>query len=154
MVVASAAPPLVLQVDGTPGWPARGTAGLGMVLRHTNGQIVRWHMARAPAATCNAAEYQALIAGLRWVLASGTRGPLWCLSDSQTVVAQLCGRARVRTGSLQPLHATAMALASQFSAITFILIPRELNRLADALAWEASCGQRSIVRALRNTNQE
>lgn len=145
--------PLVLQVDGTPGLSARGTAGLGIVVRTLNGQVLAWHCARATATTCNEAEYQALIVGLQWVLEHCSQRAVCCLSDSQTVVEQMCGRARVRAGPLQPLHAQAMHLAGNFTQISYVAISRELNRLADALAWEASGGRRSIVLALRRKSQ-
>lgn len=146
--------PLVLQVDGTPGMPPRGIAGLGMVLRQPNGQLLMWHTARAAAATCNEAEYQALIAGLQWVLEHSPQRVICCLSDSQTVVEQMCGRARVRAGPLQPLHAQATHLAGNFAQISYVAISRELNRLADALAWEALGGRRGIVLALRSGGVE
>jgi ribonuclease HI len=114
-----------------------------------NGHVLDWRCACAPATTCNEAEYQALIVGLQWVLEHNPQCAICCLSDSQTVVEQMCGRARVRAGLLQPLHAQATHLAGNFVQISYVAISRELNRLADALAWEALGGRRSIVRALQ-----
>jgi len=54
----------------------------------------------------------------------------------------------VRAAAGAPLHARAMALAGQFAQLTFVAIPRELNQLADALAWEALAGRRMIARKL------
>jgi len=137
-------PELILQVDGTPGTPPRGTAGLGLVVRNRAGRVVAWECATAPATTNNEAEYQAVIAGLALAQRRFPGAPLRCLTDSQIVVEQLAGRSRVRAASLLPLHTRATALARQAGHVTFVLIPRELNRLADALAWEALDGRRVV----------
>ena len=109
-----------------------------------DGVVLDWHAARVRARTCNEAEYQALIAGLTFVRQHYPTAHVCCLSDSQVVIDQMRGRAAVRAGALQPLHAHAMAVARHCHRVTFLLIPRELNRLADALAWEALGGRRSI----------
>jgi ribonuclease HI len=132
---------VLLQVDGTPGAQRRGIAGLGMVVRDRSGQVLIWHCGRAPAYTSNEAEYQAVIMGLAVMLRHYPDASVRCLSDSRVIVEQMCGRAAVRAASLQPLYAQATALARQFSHIEFIAIPRDLNRLADALAWEALGGR-------------
>ena len=143
---------LLLQVDGTPGFPARGVAGLGIVVRRENGSLLRTQTARAAAITCNEAEYQALIVGLTLLQRDFPGASARCLTDSRVVVDQLCGRAAVRAPSLASLYAQAQALLATFGAgqIELVSIPRELNRLADALAWEALGGRRSIVRAVVN----
>ncbi|HWQ13973.1 MAG TPA: ribonuclease HI family protein [Roseiflexaceae bacterium] len=140
------AQPLVLQVDGTPGVEPRGTAGIGIVVRSAGGQVLRTRCVRAPAWTNTEAEYQAVIAGLTFVLRAFPGAPVRCMTDSRVVVDQLSGRAAVRVGPLQPLFTEAQALMRQFAAIELLAIPRELNQLADALAWEALRGRRRIVR--------
>jgi ribonuclease HI len=136
---------LLLQVDGTPGAAPRGMAGIGIVVRDQAGSVVAWQCARAPALTNNEAEYQAIIAGLELMLARYPGAAVRCLTDSQIAVEQIAGRSAVRASALQPLHQRARALASQFDDLTFVAIPRELNRLADALAWEALTGRRGIA---------
>ena len=138
--------PLLLQVDGTPGFPPRGVAGLGIVVRSAQGHVLQTRALRAPAATCNEAEYQALIAGLTFLHQRYPAHPLRCHSDSRVVVDQLLGRCAVRTGPLQPLYAEALVLMGLFPTIELLAIPRELNRLADALAWEALGGRVSLMR--------
>lgn len=138
--------PLLLQVDGTPGLPARGIAGIGLVVRWPGGGVITSRCLRAPALTCNEAEYQAVIAGLAFMLERFAGAPVRCMSDSRVVVDQLTGRSRVRAGPLEPLYARALALTTQFARIEIVAIPRELNRLADALAWEALAGRRQIIR--------
>ncbi|MEI7773108.1 MAG: reverse transcriptase-like protein [Chloroflexales bacterium] len=139
---------LLLQVDGTPGFPARGVAGLGVVVRRADGTLLRVHTARAAAATCNEAEYEALIAGLELLRRTFAGAPARCLTDSRVVVDQLSGRAAVRAGALAARYVRARALISHWGAgqIELVAIPRELNRLADALAWEALGGRRGLVR--------
>jgi ribonuclease HI len=131
---------LVAQVDGTPGTRGDGIAGVGVVIRRADGRIVLWRSLRAHAKTCNEAEYQAVIAALRLLLQRFPGRPVRCLSDSRVVVDQVCGRCAVRAGSLQPLYAQARRLMEQFPSLEMIAIPHELNRLADALAWEALYG--------------
>jgi ribonuclease HI len=137
---------LLLQVDGTPGALRRGVAGLGIVVRDQSGEVVAWQCARAPALTNNEAEYQGIIAGLELMLARYPGQPVCCLTDSRIAVEQIEGRSAVRAAALQPLHQRATELARQFPQLSFVAIPRELNRLADALAWEALSGRRRISR--------
>jgi ribonuclease HI len=132
---------LVAQVDGTPGTRGDGIAGIGVVIRQA-GRIICWRSLRAPARTCNEAEYQAVIAGMRLLLQRFPGRSARCLTDSRVVVEQLCGRCSVRSGSLQPLYAQARRLMEQFSSLELIAIPRAANRLADALAWEALYGDK------------
>jgi ribonuclease HI len=72
--------------------------------------------------------------------------PLRCVSDCKVIIDQLSGRCAVRAARLQPLHAQASALVRLFARIELVAIPRELNQLADALAWEALGGRRSLMR--------
>lgn len=135
-------------MDGAPAPAAGAPAGLGLVVRRgRSGPVLRTASLRAPAATCNEAEYQAVIAGLRLVLRLYPGRPVRCLTDSRVVVDQLAGRASVRAAALRPLHAEAAALARSFAAIEFVAVPRALNRLADALAWEALYGRRAAGHA-------
>lgn len=138
---------MLLQVDGTPGAQPRGIAGLGIVVRDLAGNVLTWRSQQAPAMTNNEAEYQAVIAGLELMLQHYPGAPVRCLTDSRIAVEQILGRSAVRAAALQPLHARATTLARQFDDLTFVAIPRELNRLADALAWEALAGRRGIARA-------
>lgn len=143
--------PLLLQVDGTPGAPPRGLAGIGVVVRGGRGQVLAWRCARAPARTSNEAEYLAVIAGLELLLQRYPGAAVRCLTDSQTVVDQIAGRSAVHAAALQPLHARATMLVQRFGQIEFVAIPRELNRLAHVLAWEALNGWRELLRATHDS---
>lgn len=139
-------PPLLLiQVDGTPGLPATGTAGIGLVVRGRRGEVVRTRCLRVPASTNVEAEYQAIIAGLDLLLRAFPGVAARCMSDSAVVVAQITGRAAVRAVNLRPLHTHALSLVARCPQLELVAIPRELNRLADALAWEALGGRTQIV---------
>ena len=52
---------LLLQVDGTPGFPPRGVAGLGIIVRNQAGAVLAWSCERASATTNNEAEYLVLM---------------------------------------------------------------------------------------------
>ncbi len=140
---------LSLQVDGTLGFPPRGIAGLGVVVRDRAGVMLAWSCERAAAATSNEAEYLAVITGLTLVIRRFPGAAVRCLTDSRIVVDQLTGRHAVRAMALKPLHERARMLVDQHGSVTFIAIPRELNRLADALAWEALDGRGWLARVRR-----
>lgn len=139
-------PAIILQVDGAPGCPPTGVAGVGLVVRRSGGALVRTSCLRVPATTSVEAEYQAVIAGLALALRHYPNVPVRCMSDCQVVVEQILGGNAVRVERLRPLHARAAALARQLPRLELLSIPRSLNRLADALAWEALEGRASIVR--------
>lgn len=136
---------LLVQVDGTPGSPPRGVAGIGVVVRGPRGNLLCTRCLRAPAATNHEAEYQAVIAGLTLMLTHYPGVAVRCMSDSQVVIEQLCGRAAVRAEGIRRLFEQARSLCTRLSALELIAIPCELNRLADALAWEALGGCQAIV---------
>jgi ribonuclease HI len=111
---------------------------------------------RAPAHTSNEAEYQALIAALQFIQRDFPGRRIRCLTDSRLVVDQLSGIAAVRDETLRVLHQSARVLIDQYSSASFelIAIPRDLNRLADALAWEALKGRRDLLNRLRTITPE
>jgi len=136
---------LILQVDGTPGIPVGGVAGVGIVVRRAGGALLRTSCMRVAATTSIEAEYQAIIVGLSLMLQHYPATAVRCMSDCQVVVEQIAGRNAVRVERLRPLHGRAVALVGRFAQLELVAIPRELNRLADALAWEAVGGRHSIV---------
>jgi ribonuclease HI len=138
--------PLIVQVDGTPGLPPVTAAGIGLVVRRGGGAILRTACLRVAASTSVEAEYQAVIAGLTLILRHYPAAAVRCMSDCEVVVEQILGNHAVRVARLRPLHAHAVALAAQLPGLELLAIPRALNRLADALAWEALAGRESIVR--------
>ncbi len=138
---------ILLQVDGTPG-TGSGPAGLGVVVRAGNGRILTWRCGRTLAQSNNEAEWEALLLGLR-VVRAGYRGrAVRCLSDSRLVVDQMCGRAQGHAPALRQRQVVAQRLCAQIGPIDFVYVPRELNQLADALAWEALGGTAQILHYL------
>jgi ribonuclease HI len=84
-------------------------------------------------ATNNVAEYQGLIMGLAEAARLGVRR-LEVRMDSELVVRQMIGQYQVRNARLKPLFAEAGRLLEHFEQVDFRHVPREQNRLADALA--------------------
>ncbi|GAA2562017.1 bifunctional RNase H/acid phosphatase [Winogradskya consettensis] len=111
-----------------------GPAGYGaVVLDATSGDVLLERYASLGTTTNNVAEYSGLIAGLRAAAELGaTRVDV--RMDSKLVVEQMSGRWQIKNPGLRPLAAEAATLVAGFTAVTFDWIPREKNKLADALA--------------------
>jgi probable phosphoglycerate mutase len=112
-----------------------GPAGYGVRVESDDGSVVELK-ASLPIATNNVAEYNGLLAALRWAASNGIHS-LRIRSDSELLVKQMKGEYRVKNPGLQPLHEEARALARQIGAVAFEHVRRELNRDADRLANEA-----------------
>ncbi|XP_049397385.1 uncharacterized protein LOC125861563 [Solanum stenotomum] len=85
--------------------------------------------------TCsnNAAEYQALIVGLEMAL--DMKIPqLDVYGDSQLIINQLSGSCKVKKEDLLSYHQYATFLLERFDQVFLNHVPREENRMADALA--------------------
>jgi ribonuclease HI len=87
-------------------------------------------------ATNNIAEYAALLALLEHALALAPP-VLEVRSDSLLLVRQMIGAFKVKDPKLQVLHAAARRLAGQLPRVTYVHVPREMNKEADALANQA-----------------
>ncbi len=93
-------------------------------------------------ATNNQAEYRALIMALeeaiKIIQKTRLEAPeLLCYSDSKLMVSQMKGEYRVKNKDLQTLFLRAIQLTETLPRVSFIHIPREKNKEADALANEA-----------------
>lgn len=110
-----------------------GPAGSGAALLDERGDIVAEAMRSLGHGTNNVAEYTALIIGLEEALRHGVE-ELEVRMDSKLVVEQMNGRWRVRDPKLRPLAIRAGELLAQFPKRRIRHIPREENRVADALA--------------------
>ena len=126
---------LLIWCDGGIGDRKEGT-GLGVVIRDQQGEIVGLVKKSLPPMTNNEAEYAALVLALQTVQKFKPR-TLHIYMDSQNVVGQMIGRYLVRSSKLKQWHTQTCRLVRRFEAVTFEYIPREQNRLADALANEA-----------------
>jgi ribonuclease HI len=113
-----------------------GRASIGAVVIDPDG-VERHRVSEAIGiATNNVAEYRGLVAGLEAALALGARR-VEARMDSELVVRQAIGRYRVKNPGLIPYHNRVLALRSRFDELVFRHVPREQNKLADALANQA-----------------
>jgi ribonuclease HI len=112
-----------------------GPAGFGVHIQQDDGAVVELKGA-LPHATNNVAEYNGLLAALRWALTNGVK-TLHVRADSELMVKQMKGVYRVKNPGLLPLFEEAKSLARQIGRVTFEHVRREFNKDADRLANEA-----------------
>jgi ribonuclease HI len=110
-----------------------GPAGWGAVIHTPAGEVAAELNGAIPHATNNVAEYEGLLAALRWCQAQGVTA-LHVRSDSLLLVQQMRGIYRVKSDLLKPLYGQARLLTHQVGQVTFEHIRRELNEDADRLA--------------------
>jgi broad specificity phosphatase PhoE/ribonuclease HI len=114
-----------------------GPAGFGAVVRDPeSGDVLAERFGFLGVSTNNVAEYSGLIAGLSAAAELGAR-EVAVRMDSKLVIEQMSGRWQIKHPGLRPLAAQAAALVRDFDTVRFEWIPRERNRLADALANKA-----------------
>jgi len=112
-----------------------GQAGYGVHIIRDDGSIVELKQSIG-IATNNIAEYNGLLAALRWAVDEGLPS-LHVKADSELMVKQMLGLYRVKNPGLQPLFEEARRLADQIGRVTFEHVRREFNQDADRLANEA-----------------
>jgi ribonuclease HI len=110
-----------------------GPAGIGVVLKSPEGEILEEIGRGIGWTTNNAAEYEGLIAGLQAARQHGA-SELQVYMDSTLVVEQMKGGYKVKSPGLRPLHARARKLVEQFDRVTFQAVPRARNKEADRLS--------------------
>lgn len=110
-------------------------AATGAVLRDARGRIIAVAWRRLPAMTNNEAEYAALLHGLELARQHNIQ-IVHCFLDSEIVVGQMQGKFSVHSPRLRTWHQKAVAASRVFRQMTLTAIPRERNKLADALANE------------------
>jgi ribonuclease HI len=130
---------LTIYVDGASrGNP--GPSGIGIVIEDGDGATRVKISSYIGRTTNNQAEYRALIVGLREA-ARLKAEHVDIKSDSELLVEQVCGRYKVRSPKLRPLFEEVKELLAGFRSSAISYIPREQNRVADALANQAFDGQ-------------
>lgn len=112
-----------------------GPAAYGVRIQRDDGTAVELK-ASVGIATNNVAEYNGLLAALRWAVANGV-ATLHVRADSELMVKQMTGVYRVKNPGLLPLYDEARALVRRVGRVTFEHVRRELNKDADRLANEA-----------------
>ncbi|MCM3878768.1 MAG: ribonuclease HI family protein [Vicinamibacterales bacterium] len=110
-----------------------GPAGYGVRIEDEQGGLVEEFHGFLGSATNNIAEYNGLLAALRYATGHGHR-KLHIKSDSELLVKQMRGEYRVKNAGLQPLYQEAKALADGFDRVVYEHVRREQNTHADRLA--------------------
>lgn len=110
-----------------------GPAGYGVYIQGPDGEPLQELHGGLGIATNNVAEYNGLLAALRWAKEHG-HTTVHIKADSLLVVEQMRGRFKVKHPGLQPLHAKATLLAHEVGRVTFEHVRRELNKDADRLS--------------------
>lgn len=126
---------LFLYTDGA----ARGNpgpAGAGAFICEPDGTMVHEVAEYLGETTNNVAEYKALLAGLRQLVAMGAE-EVAIRADSQLMVRQLLGEYRVKHPNLKPLFQEALALLKKIPHYSIEHVAREENTEADRLANQA-----------------
>ncbi len=110
-----------------------GPAGYGVRIESADGSLIDELHGGLGVATNNVAEYNGLLAALRYAIEHGHRD-VRIKADSELLVKQMRGEYQVKHPGLQPLHQEARALAARLGRVTFEHIRRELNKEADRLS--------------------
>lgn len=110
-----------------------GPAGYGVRIENADGTLLAELHGGIGIATNNVAEYNGLLAALRWAVDHGYR-TVQIRADSELLVKQMRGEYRVKHPGLQPLAARARLLSAQLGDVTFQHVRRELNKEADRLS--------------------
>lgn len=113
-----------------------GPAGIGVVMKDPDGNVIGEIAEAIGVATNNDAEYRALIAGLEMALSSGIT-EIDVFMDSQLVVSQMKGEWKIKSDTLRQLAVRARGLLNRFDAATITHVRREFNADADKLANQA-----------------
>ena len=87
--------------------------------------------------TNNVAEYEAVIHALRWMIHTGAKRAVLKL-DSELVYKQIEGVYRVKSPHIALLMKRIKTLRTRIDDLSFTLIPRDDNKLANRLAQKAS----------------
>ena len=110
-----------------------GPAGYGVRVEAADGSLLEELYAPLGIATNNVAEYNGLLAALRWAVDHG-HGRVLVRSDSELLVKQMRGEYKVKHPGLQPLHVRARLLAMELDEVRFEHVRREKNKEADRLS--------------------
>ncbi|MBA2278940.1 4a-hydroxytetrahydrobiopterin dehydratase [Candidatus Saccharibacteria bacterium] len=115
---------------GNPG-PSAG----GYVILDMDDNVVKRNGKYLGITTNNQAEYHSIKGGLEAAVAMGAK-VAHVYMDSMLVVNQMKGVYKVRNRDLWPIHQAIKTLVTSFERINFTHVPREMNKLADAMVNE------------------
>lgn len=116
-----------------------GEAAYGFAIFDTENNAVYSEGKRIGINTNNVAEYSAVVNAYRWVIEHMPNvEKITFRLDSLLVASQMAGKYKVKHPNMKELFITAKRLEGQLSAqIIFTQIPREQNKVADALVNDA-----------------
>ena len=110
-----------------------GPAGYGVRIEDADGELIEELHGALGIATNNVAEYNGLLAALRWAAEHGQRD-VQIRSDSELLVKQMRGEYKVKHAGLQALFVRARLLVMELNRVTFEHVRREQNKEADRLS--------------------
>lgn len=126
---------LIINTDGgARGNP--GPAGIGLVIKNEDGELVYSHGGYIGETTNNVAEYSALVKALEEAVNLGATD-VRIQMDSELIVKQMQGAYKIKQPTLQELAAKVFALLNKFNSHSFFHVRREFNKEADALVNQA-----------------
>jgi ribonuclease HI len=109
----------------------------GWYVKRTDGIIIKHHSIDLGAGSNrsgNFAEYMAVRSALYWLNQTFPMANLKVHSDSQLITFQLSGKYNCFNEQLLTLRDACRNLANTFPKVEYVWIPREQNKLADALS--------------------
>jgi ribonuclease HI len=110
-----------------------GPAGYGVHIEDGTGNVVAELHGGLGIATNNVAEYNGLLAALKWAIDNGHR-QVHIRADSELLVKQMRGEYKVKHPGLQPLYTRARLLVMELERVKFEHVRREFNKDADRLS--------------------
>jgi ribonuclease HI len=110
-----------------------GPAGYGVRVEAADGSLIEELYGPLGIATNNVAEYNGLLAALKWAAEHGHRD-VHIRADSELLVKQMSGEYKIKNPGLQPLAARARLLMMELGNVTFEHVRREFNKEADRLS--------------------
>lgn len=109
-----------------------GPSASGYVLLDMNNKIIVENGLYLGVTTNNQAEYQALKIGLEEAIKRNVK-IIHVYMDSLLVINQMKGTFKVRNQDLLPINLSIRELLPKFETVSFQHVPRERNKLADAM---------------------
>ena len=110
-----------------------GPAGYGARIEDAEGNLLAELYGPLGIATNNVAEYNGLLAALKWAVENEQRD-VHIRADSELLVKQMRGEYKIKHPGLQPLAARARLLMMELGKVTFEHVRREMNKEADRLS--------------------
>jgi len=110
-----------------------GPAGYGVRIQSADGTVLDELHGALGIATNNVAEYNGLLAALRWAVENNI-SRVQIRADSELLVKQMRGEYKVKNPGLQPLYVRARLLVAELDDVKFEHVRREFNAEADRLS--------------------